>query len=89
MSIKQNARDTKSLNVNFYFPKLKGLFFLGQKEIFIFGSDLTIQEVIDTLNHEYIHYVVEKMEGSDASLCFDVVAIVVKYWDNETYGLLY
>lgn len=55
------------------FVRCDGLFDIDSKGrvIFIFGKRHTFKSVIDTINHESIHWVLDKIEGDYASTSFD------------------
>lgn len=59
------------------FVRWDGLFDIDSKGkvIFIFGKHHTFKSLIDTINHEGIHWVIEKIEGDYVSATFDNVCI--------------
>jgi len=55
------------------FVRCDGIFDMDSKGrvIFIFGKRHTFKSVIDTINHESIHWVLDKIEGDRVSASFD------------------
>jgi hypothetical protein len=59
------------------FVRCDGLFDIDSKGsvIFIFGKHHTFKSLIDTINHESIHWVLEKIEGDYTSAIFDNICL--------------
>ena len=62
---------TQTLQLRFCFPPLYGIYDTGEGTIYIFGDqDDRIEEV---LSHEFLHWVLQKIAGKQASLALDNV----------------
>jgi hypothetical protein len=57
------------------FARCDGIFDMDSKGrvIFVFGKSHTFKSVIDTINHESLHWVLDKIEGYDVSQAFDKI----------------
>lgn len=61
----------RTLQLKFCFPPLYGIYDTGDGTIYIFGDhDGEIEDVID---HEVLHWVIQKIAGKNASLSLDNV----------------
>ena len=62
------------MKIEFKYPaNLYGIYDTGSMVIYIFGATLTEDEIIEVLNHEMIHLILQKLEGKKASLTLDNV----------------
>ena len=57
------------------FARCDGIFDMNSegRVIFVFGKRHTFKSTIDTINHESIHWVLDKIEGYDSSVDFDKI----------------
>jgi len=62
----------KSVQFVFQFPPIQGAFDTGYGVVYIFG-ELHEDEIEDVIDHETLHYVVQKTAGKRASLKLDKV----------------
>jgi hypothetical protein len=66
---KEIAMTLRTLQLKFCFPPLYGIYDTGDGTIYIFGDhDGEIEDVID---HEVLHWVIQKIAGKSASLALD------------------
>ena len=78
-------------------PRIWGGFYDPQKEeAFIFSLNITeaqkrvfIEEMEEYINHEFLHYLIQKLADINTSYKFDKVAKQVFKWDAEVYDILY
>ena len=59
----------RRLQLNFCFPPIYGIYDTGSGEIYIFGDH--DGKIEDILNHEVLHWAVQKTAGKQASLDLD------------------
>ncbi len=67
----------KSVQFVFEFPPIQGAFDTGHGVVYIFG-ELHEDEIEDVIDHETLHYVVQKTAGKRASLKLDRVHNVIR-----------
>ena len=60
----------KSLEFIFQFPPVQGVFDTGYGVVYMFGN-LHESEIEDIIEHETLHYVIQKVAGKRASLKLD------------------
>lgn len=60
----------------FGFPPIHGVYDTGEGIVYIFG-DQHDGEIEDVINHEVLHWAIQKMAGKRASLKLDKVSIKV------------
>ena len=59
------------LEFRFYFPPIYGIYDTGEGMIYVFGEH--DGKIEDILNHEVLHWAIQKMAGKQASLDLDNV----------------
>ena len=59
----------KRVQFHFCFPPIFGIYDTGKGEIYVFGDH--DGETEDVLNHEVLHWIVQKIAGKQASLSLD------------------
>ena len=62
----------RTLRLMFCFPPMYGIYDAGDGTIYIFGDH--DNEIEDVLNHEVLHWVLQKAMGKEASLALDNVS---------------
>ena len=70
MGYSEASHVAKSLDFQFYFPPIHGVFDSGHGVVYIFGQ-LHESEIDDIIEHETLHYVLLKAVGKKASLKLD------------------
>ena len=60
---------TQTLQLRFCFPPLYGIYDTGEGTIYIFGEQ--DGQIEDVLNHEFLHWVIQKIAGKQTSLDLD------------------
>lgn len=69
---RSTAMTLHSLQLRFCFPPLYGIYDTGDGTIYIFGEH---EELIENIvNHEVLHWVLQKIAGKKASLALDDVS---------------
>lgn len=58
------------LEFKFIFPPIYGIYDTGDGTIYIFG-DQSEEIVVDALNHETLHFVIQKVDGKKSTLRLD------------------
>jgi len=62
----------QTLQLRFCFPPLYGIYDTGEGTIYIFGDH--DGEIEDVLNHEILHWILQKILGKEVSLALDNVS---------------
>ena len=70
---KEIALTLRTLRLKFCFPPLYGIYDTGDGTIYIFGDH--DGEIEDVLNHEVLHWIMQKIAGKEASLALDNVPL--------------
>jgi len=86
----------KKFKLNFFIPKIYGAYYdPAKQEAYFFALNSTeyqqklTEEIEDFINHEYLHYLIQKISTEEACYEFDKIASKVFEWDREIYQLLY
>jgi len=67
----------------------QGFWDYSTRTAYIFGSETQEDELISTLNHESLHWVIQRIFGKRVCIRFDKISKKVLDWDKKVYFALY